>query len=155
MISDVKKLNYVKRIYKRTPDKYLNLSEIEGWPRDEEWMNDLPHMNHGLKKRRGSVCPCVYEKYNEVTNRAIVKYICELLESDIKIHLRVREVKGVISMIDGVHTAIAYNELGISKVPVHINPKRARYGVCYKDYLIRPNGEKIKVKPTIGYYDVK
>ena len=83
MISDVKKINYVKRIYKRTPDKHLNLSEIIGWPRDEDWMNDEPHLNHGKMRRRGTVCPCVYEKYNEVTNRAIVSYITELLESEI------------------------------------------------------------------------
>ena len=113
MINDVKKINYVKRIYKRTPDKYLNLSDIEGWPRDEEWMRDLPHLNHGMKRRRGTVCPCVYEKYSEVTNRAIVNYVSELLESGVLIVLSIKNVKGVISMIDGVHTALAYDKLGI------------------------------------------
>ncbi len=155
MINDVKKINYVKRIYKRNPDKYLKLSEILGWPRDEEWMNDVPHLNHGKMRRRGTVCPCVYEKYNEVTNRAIVSYIAELLESGISIVLSIVDVKGVISMIDGVHSALAYDKLGITKVPVYINSKSLPFGVCYKDYVIDKNGNKIKINPVSGYYESK
>ena len=155
MISDVKKLNYVKRIYKRTPDKYLNLSEIEGWPRDEDWMNDEPHLNHGKMRRRGTVCPWVYEKYNEVTNRAIVSYISELLESEISIVLSIVDVKGVISMIDGVHTALAYDRLGMTKVPVYINSKSLPFGICYKDYVIDRYENELKVNPVSGRYESK
>ena len=155
MINDVKKINYVKRIYKRTPDKYLNLSDIEGWPRDEEWMRDLPHLNHGMKRRRGTVCPCVYEKYSEVTNRAIVNYVSELLESGVLIVLSIKNVKGVISMIDGVHTALAYDKLGITKVPVYINCKSLPFGVCYKDYVIDRYENELKVNPVSGRYESK
>ena len=155
MITDIKKLDYVKRIYKKPPDKYTRLSEIIGWPRDEEWMRDLPHLNHGMKRRRGTVCPCVYEKYNEVTNRAIVNYVSELLESSVLIILSIKNVKGVISMIDGVHTALAYDRLGMTKVPVYINSKSLPFGVCYKDYVIDKNGNKIKINPVSGYYESK
>ena len=155
MIIDVKKLNYVKRIYRRKPDKFIKLSEIQGWKRDEEWFADLPHLNHGKKRRVGTVCPCVYKKYNEVTNRAIVNYISELLESDISIPLSIIDVEGVISMIDGVHTALAYDKLGITEVPVYINSKSLPFGVCYKDYAIDRNGNKIKVNPVSGRYESK
>ena len=155
MINDVKKINYVKRIYKRTPDKYLNLSDIEGRPRDEEWRRDLTHLNHGMKRRRGTVWPCVYEKYSEVTNRAIVNYVSELLESGVLIVLSIKNVKGVISMIDGVHTALAYDKLGITKVPVYINSKSLPFGVCYKDYVIDRYENELKVNPVSGRYESK
>ena len=155
MITDIKKLDYVKRIYKKPPDKYTRLSEIIGWPRDEEWMRDLPHLNHGMKRRRGTVCPCVYEKYNEVTNRAIVNYISELLESGVLIVLSIKNVKGVISMIDGVHTALAYDRLGMTKVPVYINSKSLPFGVCYKDYVIDRYENELKVNPVSGRYESK
>ena len=155
MITDIKKLDYVKRIYKKTPDKYIRLSEIIGWPRDEEWMIDLPHLNHGMKRRRGTVCPCVYEKYNEVTNRAIVNYVSELLESSVLIILSIKNVKGVISMIDGVHTALAYDRLGMTKVPVYINSKSLPFGICYKDYVIDRYENELKVNPVSGRYESK
>ncbi len=155
MITDIKKLDYVKRIYKKPPDKYIRLSEIIGWPRDEEWMRDLPHLNHGMKRRRGTVCPCVYEKYNEVTNRAIVNYVSELLESSVLIILSIKNVKGVISMIDGVHTALAYDRLGMTKVPVYINSKSLPFGICYKDYVIDRYENELKVNPVSGRYESK
>ena len=155
MIIDIKKLDYVKRIYKKTPDKYMKLSEIIGWPRNEKWMRDLPHLNHGMNRRRGTVCPCVYEKHNEVTNRAIVNYISELLESGVLIVLSIKNVKGVISMIDGVHTALAYDRLGMTKVPVYINSKSLPFGVCYKDYVIDRYGNELKVNPVSGRYESK
>jgi hypothetical protein len=155
MITDKKKINYVNRIYKRSFDKYLKLSDIVGWQRDDIWLGELPHLNHGMAKRRGTVCPCVYEKYKEVNNISIVNYISELLESNVTIILSVVDVEGVISMIDGVHTALAYNKLGIDQVPVYINSDSLPFGICYKDHVINSDGNKIKVNPVSGYYEYK
>ena len=155
MIADKKKIDYVNRIYKRPFDQHLKLTDIIGWQRDDTWLEDLPHLNHGMAKRRGTVCPCVYDKYKEVTNNSIVNYISELLESKVIIVLSVIDVKGVISMIDGVHTALAYNKLGIKEVPVYINSDSLPFGICYKDHVINSDGNKIKVNPVSGYYEYK
>ena len=148
-----KEIGFFKQLYSEEPHSWVNPMFISrsDWPPPQDWLDEAPHLNHKMIHKRASVCLCVWERFGEVSNRALIDYFKLIIPH---VHLPL-DLDGFMKIVDGRHRLIAYKELDIM-CPVYIGRKRVRYGTCWQKGLAYNDGTVDKnVRHRSGYYDLK
>tara|TARA_Y100000994_G_C15401296_1_gene321826 strand:- start:64 stop:537 length:474 start_codon:yes stop_codon:yes gene_type:complete len=143
-------INFFKGYYKEEPHSWYNPMFISpnDWPPPQDWLNEPPHLQHKVKEKRGAVCLCVWEKFQQATNRSLIDYFKLIIPH---VHLPL-DLDSFMNIIDGRHRLIAYKELDIM-CPVYIGRKRVRYGYCWRDGVAYYDETiDMTVKNRNGYY---
>jgi hypothetical protein len=123
---------------------------VNDWPPPQDWLDEAPHPQHKVKEKRGAVCLCVWEKFEQATNRALIDYFKLIIPH---VHLPIN-LDNDMKIVDGRHRLIAYKELDIM-CPVYIGRQRVRFGYCWRDGVAYSNGTiDMNVKNRNGYYDL-
>ena len=143
-------IDFFKGYYKEEPHSWYNPMFISpnDWPPLEDWLKESPHLQHKTKEKRGAVCLCVWEKFQQATNRSLIDYF-KLIIPHVHLPLDLDEYGKIV---DGRHRLIAYKELDIL-CPVYLDRKRVRFGYCWRDGVAYSDGTiDMTVKNRNGYY---
>ena len=145
-------INFFKSFYREEPHSWINPIFISrnDWPPPKDWLNEPPHLEHKVKEKRGAVCLCVWEKFQEATNRSLIDYFKLIIPH---VHLPL-DLDSFMNIVDGRHRLIAYKELDIM-CPVYIGRERVRYGYCWRDGVAYYDETiDMTVKNRNGYYNL-
>ena len=145
-------IDFFKSFYKEEPHSWINPIFISrnDWPPPKDWLNEPPHLEHKVKEKRGAVCLCVWEKFQEATNRSLIDYFKLIIPH---VHLPL-DLDSFMNIVDGRHRLIAYKELDIM-CPVYIGRKRVRFGYCRRDGVAYYDETiDMTVKNRNGYYSL-
>ena len=106
-------INFFKEFYREEPHMWVDPLSISknDWPPPKDWLEEPPHLEHKVKKKRGAVCLCVWEKFHEATNRSLIDYFKLIIP---QVHLPL-DLDVDMNIVDGRHRLIAYKELGSNK----------------------------------------
>ena len=146
-------INFFKSFYREEPHSWINPIFISrnDWPPPKDWLNEPPHLEHKVKEKRGAVCLCVWEKFQEATNRSLIDYFKLIIPH---VHLPL-DLDSFMNIVDGRHRLIAYKELDIM-CPVYIGRKRVRFGYCWRDGVAYYDETiDMTVKNRNGYYALR
>ena len=110
-------IDFFKDYYKEEPHSWVNPIFISpnDWPPPKDWLEEPPHLQHKVKEKRGAVCLCVWEKFQQATNRSLIDYFKLIIPH---VHLPL-DLDSFMNIVDGRHRLIAYKELDIM-CPVYI-----------------------------------
>lgn len=145
-------IEFFQQFYREEPHMWVDPLSISknDWPPPKDWLEEPPHLEHKVKKKRGAVCLCVWEKFHEATNRSLIDYFKLIIP---QVHLPL-DLDVDMNIVDGRHRLIAYKELGI-RCPVYIGRERVRFGYCWQDGVAYNNGViDMTVVNRKGYYDL-
>jgi len=145
-------IDFFKDYYKEEPHSWVNPIFISpnDWPPPKDWLEEPPHLQHKVKEKRGAVCLCVWEKFQQATNRSLIDYFKLIIPH---VHLPL-DLDSFMNIVDGRHRLIAYKELDIM-CPVYIGRERVRYGYCWRDGVAYYDETiDMTVKNRNGYYDL-
>jgi hypothetical protein len=143
-------IEFFQRFYKEEPHSWVNpmFISVNDWPPPQDWLDEAPHLQHKVKEKRGGVCLCVWEKFEKVTNRALIDYFKLIIPH---VHLPI-DLDVDMNIVDGRHRLIAYKELDIM-CPVYIGRKRVMFGYCWRHGVVYSDGTvDMTVKNRKGYY---
>ena len=145
-------IDFFKKFYREEPHSWVNpmFISVNDWPPLQDWLDEAPHLQHKVKEKRGGVCLCVWEKFEKVTNRALIDYF-KLIIPHVQLPL---DLDVDMNIIDGRHRLIAYKELDIM-CPVYIGRERVMFGYCWRHGVVYSDGTTdMTVKNRKGYYDL-
>jgi hypothetical protein len=143
-------IEFFQRFYREDPHMWVDPLSISifDWPPPQDWLEESPHLQHKVKEKRGAVCLCVWEKFEQATNRALIDYFKLIIP---QVHLPL-DLDVDMNIIDGRHRLIAYKELGI-RCPVYIGRERVMFGYCWRHGVVYSDGTvDMTVKNKKGYY---
>ena len=145
-------IDFFKDYYREEPHSWVNPIFISpnDWPPPKDWLEEPPHLQHKVKEKRGAVCLCVWEKFQQATNRSLIDYFKLIIPH---VHLPL-DLDSFMNIVDGRHRLIAYKELDIM-CPVYIGRKRVRFGYCWRDAVAYYDETiDMTVKNRNGYYNL-
>ena len=145
-------IDFFKEFYREEPHDWVNPFEISvnDWPPPENWLSEPPHLKHKVREKRGAVCLCVWERFQEASNRSLIDYF-KLIIPHVDLPL---DLDTDMNIIDGRHRLIAYKELDV-KCPVYVGRRRVRFGYCWRDGVAYYDESiDMTVKNRKGYYDL-
>jgi len=145
-------IEFFQKFYREEPHMWIDPLSISifDWPPPQDWLEESPHLQHKVKEKRGAVCLCVWEKFEQATNRALIDYFKLIIP---QVHLPL-DLDVDMNIIDGRHRLIAYKELGI-RCPVYIGRTRVMFGYCWRHGVVYNDGTvDMTVKNRKGYYDI-
>jgi hypothetical protein len=145
-------IDFFKKFYREEPHSWVNpmFISVNDWPPPQDWLDEAPHLQHKVKEKRGAVCQCVWEKFEQATNRSLIDYFKLIIPH---IHLPL-DLDVDMNIIDGRHRLIAYKELNII-CPVYIGRQRVMFGYCWRHGVVYSDGTTdMTVKNRKGHYDL-